>query len=413
MSANRPDEFDDRSPRPRVPPFDPDDPHRDMRADYGDHPDDGRPAPRPPRTPGGFGFWMAALWTLLYFVLTQVVAGIGFMILIFGIFLVPEIRANGWEVVSDPRKLTEWMQGPAGAAATLCVVACTQFTGLALSWLLFRLVVGRSWKQRIALTRGPTGTHIALVLIGMPAMLAVAAAVEVPIKEYVPSLKEMLDTIGLRLPELEGTDEMLGKLIGQSPWALALFVVGVTPAICEEVFCRGFLAWGLAHRYRTWAVVLIVSFLFGLMHGDPRQGLGAMLLGAAIHGSYLATRSLWVPMFVHWANNSLAVVHYHPKLFPVLEPYERLLQAPTVSAVLFVLSGTAFFAAVAYALYQTRCKLVSVDPAVPAWQPPSLSGMELPPPGSGTVVTHDRLSPLSVGLVLAGAVAFGLVLALA
>jgi hypothetical protein len=202
-------------------------------------------------------------------------------------------------------------------------------------------------------------------------------------------------------------------LIGQSPWALALFVIGITPAICEEVFCRGFLAWGLAHRYRTWAVVLIVSFLFGLMHGDPRQALGAGLLGIAIHGSYVATRTLWVPIFVHWANNSLAVVHMHPSLFPVLKPYEDMLKAPTLPFILFVVSGLGFFAAVAYALYQTRCKLVSVDPDRPAWQPPSLSGMELPPRGSGTVVTHDPLSPLSVALIVVGAVAFGLVLAFA
>ena len=406
MSADRPDDLDDVPPRL---PHEPEDPQ--LRADFGEGPDDRRPLPPSPR-PAGFGFWMAALWTLVYFLVTQVAAGLVFTVLIFGVAMAPELREHGIDAL-QPDRLNPWMQGPTGAAATLCVVACTQFAGLALSWLLLRVLAGRWWKHRIALTRGPSATHLALVLIGMPALLALGAAVEIPIHKYVPSLHEVLENFGVRLPGLEGTDEMLGKLIGQSPWALALFVVGVTPAICEEVFCRGFLAWGLAHRYRTWAVVLIVSFLFGLLHGDPRQGLGAMLLGAAIHGSYLATRSLWVPMLVHWANNSLAVVHYHPKLFPVFEPYERLLQAPTVSAVLFVLTATAFFAAVCYALYQTRSKLVTADPSAPAWRPPSLSGMELPPPGSGTVVSHDRLSPLSVALVLTGAVAFGLVVALA
>ena len=49
----------------------------------------------------------------------------------------------------------------------------------------------------------------------------------------------------------------------------------------------------------------------------------------------------------------------------------------------------------------------------PGWEPEGVSSVELPPPSSGTVVTHDPISPLSVALVLAGAVAFGLVLALA
>jgi hypothetical protein len=154
----------------------------------------------------------------------------------------------------------------------------------------------------------------------------------------------------------------------------------------------------------------MVSFLFGFLHVDPRQGLGAMCLGMAIHGFYLATRSLGVAMVLHAVNNGMAVVHFHPRLYPVLGPYERLM---TESPALFVATGTFLFVAVCFALYQTRCKLVSIDPSAPPWQPPGVSGVELPPPDSGTVVTHDPLSPASVGLVLLGALAFGLVLALA
>lgn len=397
MSTDRPDDLDDLPPRR---------PDRAPRDDYGEV----VPPPRPLKK-RGFGFWMAVVWSLLYFAVTQIIAGIGFGVLIIGIALIPEIRKHGMDAL-QPDKLNAWMQGPAGTTATLLVVAGTQVAGLALSWLLFRLIVGRSWKRKIALTRGPTATHFALVVIGLPAMLALAATVDTFITRYIPSLQQILDALGVPLPGMEGTDEMLGKLIGQSPWALALFVVGVTPAVCEEVFCRGFLGWGLSYRYKSWAVVLIVSFLFGCLHGDPRQGVGAMCLGAAIHGSYLATRSLWVPMFVHWANNSVGVIHMHPKLYPILDPYEHLLTGPVSSALLFVLSASLMFGAVAHALYQTRCKLVAVDPAS-TWRPDNPRGMEVPPPDSGVVVAHDPLSATSVTLILIGAVAFGLVMALA
>lgn len=402
MSVNRPDEFDEIPSLRR--PSDADAPARDLRDDFED---DWRPVPRRP----GFGFWMAVVWTLLYFAVTQLVAGVVCAVLVFGVALGIEVARNGSDALK-PDQIDAWMKGPAFSAAMLVVVAGTQVAGLLLSWILFRWNVGRQWKRVIALTRLPTLTHAALVLVGMPALLALAAVVDALIQKYVPSLQQILDSLGVHLPGMEGTDEMIGRLVGQSPWALALFVVGVTPAICEEVFCRGFLGWGLSHRYRSWAVVLIVSFLFGCLHADPRQGLGAMCLGAAMHGSYLASRSLWAPIFVHWANNSLAVVHLHPKLYPVLGPYERLLTDSTLSAVLFVGSATLLFAAVAYALYQTRCKLVAVDPR-PAWQPSAPRGVELPPPDSGTIVAHDPLSPASVGLVLLGALAFGLVLALA
>jgi membrane protease YdiL (CAAX protease family) len=352
---------------------------------------------------------MAVVWSLLYFVATQIVLGIVLGIVIFGIALIPEFQEHGMDAL-EPGRLNAWLQGPAAHLATLWVVAATQFGGLALSWLLLRLVIGRTWKRKIALTRAPALTHAVLVLIGMPALLALGAAVEIPIKQYVPSLQDILNDLGLRGLQLEGTNEMIGKLIGDSPWALALFVIGVSPAICEEVFCRGFLAAGLAGRYRAWAVVLIVSFLFGCLHGDPQQGLGAMCLGAAIHATYLATRSLWASMFVHWANNSIAVVHFHPRLYPVLDPFD---QALTHVPILFVATAAILFAAVAYAFYQTRCKLVSVDPGLPAWQPEGVSSVELPPPGSGTVVTHDPISLVSVALVMIAAVAFGLVVAFA
>lgn len=404
MSTDRPDDFDDLADlRPRSP-ADRDVPDRELRDAYRD---DWEPPPRKP----GFGFWMAVVWTLLYFAVTQLIAGVFFAIVVYGVALAIEVIQNGSGAL-EGKQIDAWMNGPGFTTATLVVVACTQVAGLFLSWILFRWNVGKQWKRVIAWTRGPTLTHAALVLVGMPALLALAALVDQLVTRYVPSLQQILEALGIHLPGMEGIHETFARLIGQSPWPLALFVIGVTPAICEEVFCRGFLGWGLSHRYRSWAVVLIVSFLFGCLHIDPQQGLGAMCLGAAIHGSYLATRSLWVPMFVHWANNSLAVVHMHPKLYPVLGPYERLLTESTTSAALFVGSACLLFAAVSYALYQTRCRLVTVDPR-PAWQPSAPRGVELPPPDSGTIVAHDSLSPASVGLVLLGALAFGLVLALA
>jgi membrane protease YdiL (CAAX protease family) len=388
------DDFDDV---PDLRPLPPGLREREFSRDYDDM----------PRRPG-FGFWMAVAWTLLYLVVTQIVAGIVFGIPIIGIAMIPEFQQNGMQVLTDPAKLNAWMQGPTGRIATLLLVAATQFAGLLLSWILLRTHCGKTWKRKIALTRRPTRTHLALVLVGIPALLAVSTVIDSSITRHVPSMQQILDWFGIQF-EFQGA-EMLPQLIGKSPWALAIFVIAVTPGICEEMFCRGFLGQGLSGRYRTWAVVLFVSFLFGCLHIDPRQGLGAMLLGAAIHGAYLATRSLLVAMFIHFANNGIAVVHYSEQLYPVLDPYEQMFKdSPTW----FALSATVFLMAVGYALYQTRCKLVPIEPGMPCWEPKGVSGVELPPPNSGTIVTHDPLSPLSVILVLHGAVSFALVMTFA
>src|SRR5262249_39271121 len=154
----------------------------------------------------------------------------------------------------------------------------------------------------------PTKTHAVLVLIGLPAMLTLSAAIEQPIMRLVPSIEDItrgLFGVPIEFPGIEA----LMPLLQKAPWPLALFAVAVLPAFNEEFWCRGFLGQGLSARYRNWGVVLIVSFLFGCLHLDPRQGLGAMLLGLVIHGTYLATRSLWTAIAVHGINNGLAVIH--------------------------------------------------------------------------------------------------------
>jgi hypothetical protein len=135
---------------------------------------------------------MAVLWSLLYFGVTQFVAGIFFGIPILAIAVGIEVARKGNDALK-PENINAWQQSESFSVAILVLVAITQVTGLALSWLLFRMNVGREWKRKIALTRGPTLTHFALVVVGMPALLALASAVDLVIQRFVPSMQQILD----------------------------------------------------------------------------------------------------------------------------------------------------------------------------------------------------------------------------
>jgi CAAX protease family protein len=401
----RPDDADDI---PTLRPLLPADSGDDLRieyADYGEPP----PPPRPPLPPPdpGFGFWMAVVWCVLFLLVTQVLAGVFCGVPIVLLAIAIEAAQNGPGAVNNEAGLKAWIDGPAGRLAFMGALLSSHLAGLLFGWLILRWRCGRKrWKRRIALTRGPTRTHAALVLIGLPAVVALSLAIEQPIMKYVPSIQDLLVRahIDFQWPGIEIVEPLLRK----TPWPLAIFAVAVVGPLNEEFWCRGFLGQGLSAQYRNWAVVLIVSFLFGAIHLEPRQGLNAMLLGVAIHGAYLATRSLWVAIFIHFAFNGVAVVHLNERLYPVLDPFEHALQDEPV---LFVLSAALLFLGVGFALYQTRCKLVPGTPGMPVWEPPDAAGVELPPPGSGTVVTHNPPDPISVSLVLVGAIAFGVVLA--
>ena len=86
-----------------------------------------------------------------------------------------------------------------------------------------------------------------------------------------------------------------------------VFVIGMSPAICEEVLFRGTIQRGF-ERFGTVKAILGASLLFGMMHFDFQKLLGTFLLGALIGFIVYRTNSLFGGMMAHFTNNSLAVV---------------------------------------------------------------------------------------------------------
>ncbi|MDR7276887.1 CPBP family intramembrane glutamic endopeptidase [Catenuloplanes atrovinosus] len=82
-------------------------------------------------------------------------------------------------------------------------------------------------------------------------------------------------------------------------------------AVCEELLFRGVLLRIVAERFGGWVALLVSAPLFGVMHlinagADPVGAIaitvtGGLLLGAA----YLATRSLWLPIGIHFGLNAV------------------------------------------------------------------------------------------------------------
>src|SRR5262249_59009304 len=115
----------------------------------------------------------------------------------------------------------------------------------------------------------------------------------------------------------------------------------------------GFVGRGLVARYGPIRGVLLTSFLFGLMHVVPRQVAYAAVMGVILHFTYLTTRSLLIPMLLHFLNNSLSVVATQlPSLYILNAEPERI-------PVLLYASALLLLGAVCLALYDSRARLVS------------------------------------------------------
>jgi membrane protease YdiL (CAAX protease family) len=225
-----------------------------------------RPAP---------GWWEAVGWALVHFVVAQFIP---FLILVF------------WAVISGGGSETiEEMV----TANFLPAILCGQLLGVGLSVLALRARVGRDWMSAIYLRR-PALVPCLLAVLSLPLFFLVAGGAV--------ALVEHLLNLG------EPSRQLIMDGHAQHGLWFSLLVIAVGAAVNEELFCRGFLGRGLVGRHGVLVGVLCTSVIFALLHGNIVQGFFAFLLGCYVHLVYLKTRSLWVPILLHFLNNAHAVI---------------------------------------------------------------------------------------------------------
>lgn len=113
---------------------------------------------------------------------------------------------------------------------------------------------------------------------------------------------------------VDDTERLGGLLHMESPADLAftLLVLGVAPALFEELLYRGVLQRLLVERFPRWHLGLwIGALLFSSAHLDASGFLPRLALGAAFGWLVYRTGSLWVSIVLHTAFNSIQIVaHY-------------------------------------------------------------------------------------------------------
>jgi membrane protease YdiL (CAAX protease family) len=335
------------------------------------------PEPAPPAVlrPPHPNFWWGSLWCLGFFLfLNGTVLAALTVLLVAKALLSPDpggyvkgLIANG-----EPTDELITLLGPSYLFGELASVA--------LAWLVVRLVVGPAWRRCLSV-RLPSLTQLLLALAAMPALLTMPSLVHQLAAVVLPSFNNL---------------EANAALFGSWPLWFSVAVVGVLPGIGEELWCRGFLGRGFVGHYGWLAGVLLTSLWFGVLHVDPPYIVATFAMGVWLHYVYLTTRSLPLSMLLHALNNSLAVVF--SKYGEEVKPY----LAPTDHAVVLVAIGL-LLAAVAWALFRGRARLVStVDGGPPSWRP-AFPGVEAPPALSDTAVARPGPGLLALFLVAAGA----------
>ena len=107
----------------------------------------------------------------------------------------------------------------------------------------------------------------------------------------------------------ENLDTTEDYIVSMSKFTMVM-VVAVAPAVCEELFFRGFLLGTFRGKWSKPVALVLVSVLFGLYHMSLPKFFTTGLLGAANGFALLMSGSIYPAMAMHFLNNTISVLPY-------------------------------------------------------------------------------------------------------
>jgi len=96
--------------------------------------------------------------------------------------------------------------------------------------------------------------------------------------------------------------QMFYELGNDTSWPTLLTIVVLAPVL-EELICRGIILKGLLKNYSPIIAIGISSLIFGIMHLNPWQFIGAFVIGIVNGWLFWKTKNIVLPIIVHFANN--------------------------------------------------------------------------------------------------------------
>lgn len=122
------------------------------------------------------------------------------------------------------------------------------------------------------------------------------------------SIKGFFDSLN------EMVEKTYGNLLSASnifEFVLVAIVVAVVPALSEETMFRGFIQRSFELKYKKYLAAIITALFFSLYHFNPYGFIPLFILGTFFGFAAYQSKTLLIPMFLHFLNNFSAVSLFH------------------------------------------------------------------------------------------------------
>ncbi|MCH2204550.1 MAG: ABC transporter permease [Lentisphaerales bacterium] len=115
----------------------------------------------------------------------------------------------------------------------------------------------------------------------------------------------VLQYFGYKGAEMELFD-IMATLTTEYGFLGTLFIISVTPAVCEEILFRGVLLSGLRREFNLKACMWLQAIMFGLAHFSFFRFAGTAVMGAVLTLIIFRTGSLYCTILMHMIFNALS-----------------------------------------------------------------------------------------------------------
>lgn len=134
-----------------------------------------------------------------------------------------------------------------------------------------------------------------------------------------------------------------------------LFVIALTPAVCEEMLFRGVIFQSMRAKYRITAAMGLVAVLFGIYHMSIVKLIPTGLLGLVLCYVAYGTGSIFPAMLMHFLNNAVSVViSEYPKQAGNIFPWLAR-DVLSVKEVIFILTAGLLLSGAGVLILRGRC----------------------------------------------------------
>jgi sodium transport system permease protein len=206
------------------------------------------------------------------------------------------------------------------------ILFISQVVCIALPALLMTVLLTSRPRKTLLLERTPSLAACAMSVLLAALLHPAGLQLSAWIRQLYPLQGEVLD-------QAQGFAQLMAK----APWPwLPYVLLGVLPALCEEVAFRGFVLSGLRRLGSKWWAIGLAAVFFGMAHTVIQQSIAAAALGAVIGYVAVQSGSLIPCMLFHITYNSLMFTTLNlPELADRYPQFASLIHQPTPDQIVY------------------------------------------------------------------------------